>query len=93
MPVSKNRIVAGMLTGKFRFSTDETDHTIFILWHEGRRMIDTKLSHGSRNSDISRSLFSKIARDLGLTTRQLQDAIGCTLSRDEYLHILRCVGV
>ena len=73
---------------KFRFYRDETDHSIFILLHNGRRVVDTKLSHGSRNKDLSKGLFSKIARDLQLTSGQFQQAIQCSLSRDDYISVL-----
>lgn len=88
MPVYKHRKIERMLLSKLLFCRDETDHSIFVLFYNGRKVLDTKLSHQSRNTDIPKSLAGKIARDLELSGNQLREAVSCTLSRNDYIGVL-----
>ena len=51
----------------------------------GRRLV-TVVSHGAKGQ-IPKWLLGRIARQMLLTSRQLQQFVDCTLSRDEWLEI------
>lgn len=93
MPTNKHRIIERTLLSKFRFSREETDHSIFIFLYNGKRVLETKISHQSRNTDIPKGLVGKIARDLQLSGRKFQEAIQCSLSRDDYIRLLSEKGL
>lgn len=81
------------LLNKLGYSQSNTHHFFYSLYdRDGRLVAKTKLSHGSRGNDISKGVFSAIARQMQLTKAQLQDAVKCPLSRDDYSDILREKG-
>jgi hypothetical protein len=94
MPIKKKRdIEAGLLNKGFR--KVETDHSVFI-YHTQENLksrVRTKTSHGSNNQDISVHLFSAMASQCKLTTRQFTDLIECPLSRVDYESILQGQGL
>ena len=46
----------------------------------------TKLSHGRKK--ISRDLFAKIARQIGVNSPQLRDYAKCTREKEDYYRVL-----
>lgn len=94
MPIKKKRdIEAGLLNKGFR--KVETDHSVFI-YHTQENLksrVRTKTSHGSNNQDISAHLFSAMATQCRLTSKQFKDLIECPLSREDYESILQENGL
>ena len=78
------------LLGKLGFVQSERDHHVYqLLDIDGRKVVRTKLSHGSRGKGIKKGIFGAIARQTQLTKGQLQDAVKCPLSRRDYSDILK----
>ena len=69
------------------FITVQGDHTFLFLSIEGRKSsIRTKISHSIK--EYGDNLLSLVARQLKISTRQLDDLLDCPLSYDDYLAIL-----
>ena len=62
------------------------DHIVFSLRMDGREQRITKISHGARGQ-MPKRLLGKIARQMRLSSRQLQQFVDCTLSRHDWLHL------
>jgi len=60
-------------------------HAFFV--HEGRKVIKTKISHG--HCELPDYWYRK---QLLVNERQLAGLIGCTLSRSDYVEILKTKG-
>lgn len=82
------------LTNKLGFIRSNRNHLFYTLFDKtGKVVVKTKLSHQSRGNDISKPIFSAIARQINLTTPQLKDAVECPLSRKDYSDILKEKGI
>ncbi len=82
------------LLKKLGFSQSEAGHHFYdLLDADGMIVAMTKLSHGRRSKDILKPIFSSIARQIKLTTPQLQNAVKCPLSREDYSGILKEKGL
>jgi len=82
------------LIRKLGFSESSRHHIFYNLYdREGTRVATTKLSHSRTGRDIGISILSKIAKQMHLTIPQLQDAVKCPLSREDYSGILREKGL
>jgi hypothetical protein len=69
------------------FLPEERDHTYLFLYVEGRKSsIRTKVSHGVK--EYGDRLLSLVARQLHLTTGQLDDLLDCPMSYMDYLSML-----
>ena len=83
------------LQGKLRFSKiEKKKHEWYeLLDGNGNIVVSTALSRGAAIRDIDSNLFSTIARQVGLETKQLAQAVNCPLKRKEYYKILREKGL
>ena len=87
MATRKAREIKVGLTKK-GFITVQRDHTYLFLSVEGRKSsIHTKISHG--NKEYGANILFLVARQLRITTKQLDDLLDCPLSYEDYLAILR----
>lgn len=62
------------------------DHVVFSLRIGNKDQRITKISHGAKDQ-IPKRLLGRIARQMGLSSRQLQQFMDCTLSREEWLDL------
>jgi len=70
------------------FITVEGDHTFLFFSVEGRKSsIRTKISYGIK--EYGDNLLSLVARQLKISTKQLDDLLDCPLSYNDYLAILK----
>lgn len=67
------------------------DHKYLELFHEGKLILYTKLSHGSRN-DLGDFLIKQMSSQCKLSKTQFADLVNCPLSQDEYFEILEKGG-
>ena len=82
------------LIHKLGFSQSESDHHFYNLFdRDGKIVAKTKLSHGARGKDISKGIFSVIARQIRVSSPQLREAVRCPLSKKDYSDILREKGI
>lgn len=82
------------LIRKLGFSRSESHHHFYHLFdRDGNLVIITKLSHGAKGRDISKAILSKIARQMKLSNPQLQAAVDCPLSKENYSDILKEQGL
>ena len=80
-----SRILNALL--KKGFIQDQTHHTMLWFTYDGRKTpMHTWFSHGQRKADDS--LIRLIAKELGLTRKELLEFVGCTLSEDDYAALL-----
>lgn len=61
-------------------------HIKYYAVIEGVRRLVTVMSHGAKGQ-ISRGRRAEMARQMHLSTRQLQQFVDCTLSREEWLDL------
>lgn len=77
------------LVKKFDLKTRNSDHRLAWFEHEGKIITRTRRSLGSGDLPMQHS----IRQQLKLDDKQFQEAIGCTLTRDGYIEILRSKGL
>jgi hypothetical protein len=63
------------------------DHKTYELIKDGRMILWTKLSHGSK-SDLGDPLIALMSRQCRLSKKDFMDLINCPLSKEEYFDIL-----
>lgn len=66
-------------------------HIWFKIRIDGVVVRTTMVSHGGARQ-IGQPLLGKIARQLGVSTRQLEELVQCTLSAEAYFELLRNDG-
>ena len=66
--------------------TGSGDHIVFDIRLGGRDQRITKTSHSARGQ-IPNWLLAKIAQQMRLSSRQMRQFVGCTMSREEWLEI------
>lgn len=73
------------------FRAKESDHTYFIFFVKGKKTnIFTKTSHSLKEyGDV---LLSKMAHQLRLSKKELNNLIECPIGYEEYKKILRTKG-
>jgi hypothetical protein len=84
----KKRDIHTKLISKFEFTRSEGSHEKFSLYVDGCKILTT---HTSRShNDIDDSLLKLMAREMGVLRLQIiKDMFDCTVSRQDYLRILR----
>ena len=88
MPFS-TRTVQKALRSKLRFKEDRgRSHPQFVLWHDGRIIATTHISHGSSNKEISDGVIGAMAKQLGVTGRQFRDVVSCAVTREQFLRLI-----
>ena len=91
MATRKAREIKEGLTKK-GFIAVQRDHTYLFFSVEGRKSgIHTKISHG--NKEYGDNILSLVARQLRITTKQLDDLLDCPMSYEDYLSILRTKNI
>jgi hypothetical protein len=83
MATRKAREIKEGLTKK-GFVAVQRDHTDLFFSVAGRKSgIHTKISHG--NNEYGDNILSLVARQLRITTKQLDDLLDCPMSYEDYL--------
>lgn len=91
MATRKAREIKEGLTKK-GFIAVQRDHPYLFFSVEGRKSgIHTKISHG--NKECGDNILSLVARQLRITTKQLDDLLDCPMRYEDYLAILRTKNV
>ena len=78
------------LVQKLGLKTRSGDHLLAWFEHDGRIIARTKRSRGS-SSDLP--MQHSIRQQLKMNEREFRSAVGCTLTREDYLAILREKGL
>ncbi len=65
-------------------STKSVDHLYLEYYHEGKLILYTKLSHGSKK-DLGAHLIKQMSLQCKLTKNEFADLVNCPLSKEEYL--------
>lgn len=87
----KKRDVHQKLLKKFQFSESPGKHEYFSLYFGGHKILQTHTSHG--HDEIGNSLLKLMAKELGVGQLQyLKNMFSCTISREEYLNMLKEKG-
>jgi hypothetical protein len=77
------------LISKFKFKTRDSRDLLAWFEHEGKIIARTKRSKGSGDLPMQHS----IRQQLWLNEDQFRKAIKCTLTRQDYINILRAKGL
>jgi hypothetical protein len=77
------------LIEKFGFKTRKSGDRLAWFEHDGRVVVRTRRSEGSGDLPMQHS----IRQQLKLNEQQLREALGCSLTRAEYVEILRVKGL
>jgi hypothetical protein len=72
------------IAGKLEMEIRDGDHRFALLRHDGRVVIRTKRSHGSKSQPTH-----LIRKQLKVDEVQLQGLVKCWLTKSEYLEVLR----
>ena len=67
------------------------DHKYVEFVHEGKRVLYTKISHGSKN-EIGNSLIGKMSRQCKLKKTDFMDLANCPMKKAKYVKILEKEG-
>ena len=89
MPISARKMDQ-VLVRVLGFERRMGRHQIYVLRIEGKQVARTLISHGVR--EIGDDLMSLMARQMGITLRQLKDIIAGKLGREDYYRLLREQG-
>lgn len=68
-------------------SNKSKDHKRLEFYHEGKFILQTKLSHG--NQDIDDYLIKQMSVQCKLTKTEFMDLANCPMSKSVYLKILQ----
>ena len=68
------------------------DHKYLELYHEGKLILYTKVSHGSK-SDLGDFLIKQMSVQCKLDKHELIDLANCPMSREDYFEILKEKGL
>lgn len=72
---------------------DDRKHIFYHFHHEGKKThIRTHVSHGSKYKTLGDDLVSKMARQCKLTAQNFRDLAECTVSREDYVKLLKEAG-
>jgi len=82
---------ARKLLEKYNFQQRPTHHFMYALYYNEKLILMSRVSHGDKQ--IPPSIIQEIRKQMKLTSRQFQEASSCTLTRDQYIVILRSKGL
>ena len=91
MPRSARRVRRGLLQKGFVLTESRHRRLRYYRLDGDRTNVSTVMSHGSAR-DIDDRLLAKMARQLNLTRRQLDQLIDCSLSQADYDAMMRRGG-
>ena len=77
------------LVKKLRLKTRDSDH--LLAWFEFEGKLITRTKRSKRRGDLP--MQHSIRQQLRLNEQQFKEAIGCTLTREAYIEILRAKGL
>jgi len=81
------------LENKLGFTKVSGPHEMYKLSDDsGKFVIEVGISHGTSGKDIPKGTFGAIARRMYLSKEQLEDAVRCPLSHEDYYRILKRKG-
>lgn len=82
MPLDREEIRRALL--KKGFTEGGGDHDFYRFEHNGKlHPIGTKLSRGSKYREYSDSLVALVARQLGITIKELREYVECRFGEEE----------
>lgn len=80
--------LSNALCAKGEAWTEQGDHVVFVVEEDGKEFRATKISHGA-HGQIDDKIRSLIARQMRLTTSELNEFVDCPMGRDKWLRLRR----
>ncbi len=90
MPIPA-RILDRILVNDLGFRRTGRKHRVYVLEIEGREVVRTLISHGSR--ELTERMLAVMARQMGISRAELHALARGDMGRAEYLAILREKGL
>jgi hypothetical protein len=81
---------AEALFEKLHLVIQTSHHKTATLYYEGRAILRTRVSHGQ--GDIPPIIVAKIRSQLKVGEQQLRKLVECSMSYEEYIHLLKEKG-
>jgi hypothetical protein len=73
------------------FVQSNGDHKYYELFHEGKMILHTKVSHNGQ--DINDYLIGQMKNQCMIEKKEFLDLINCPLSKEDYLALLKEKGL
>ncbi len=96
MPVERRRLVGALASKGFVRDpkSGRTDHDVYRLVSDGRKQpVLTKVSRGTKYRVLGNPLVLRVRGQMHLDRNQFDDFVGCPISQQDYLGILRAKGL
>ena len=92
MVLDKNKAYKNLKKKGFIDSIDHSnDHKYLEFFYNGKMILYTKLSHGSKN-DLDDYLIKQMSSQCKLSKQDFADLVNCPLSKEKYIEILKKIG-
>lgn len=72
-------------------TSKSVDHKYLDLFHNGKLVLSTKISHG--NKDLGAHLIKQMSVQCHLSKNEFMDLSNCPLSQEDYFEILDKLGL
>lgn len=84
--LKRNKALKNLQKKGFTISPKSRDHVYLELYHNGKFVTYTKVSHN--NDDLRDRLIKEMSIQCKLDKQQFIDLVNCPLSKTEYLKVL-----
>lgn len=94
MPKDRREITSALQSKGFDRETKGRDHDFYFFRHDDlTQAVFTKVSRGSKHKEIDDGLLGRMSRQLHLTRGELDDLVGCPMTRADFIQALVQRGV
>ncbi len=84
MATRKRKEVEGAFSQKGFALYEQADHRYYFFFLNGKQVVRTKVSHGTKYKDLGDDLLTQMARQCKLTKSQFLRLVDCPMSQEEY---------
>ena len=89
MAMRKRKDVESALSQKGFTLQEQADHRYYFFYLDGKQVVRTKVSHGTKYRDLGDDLITQMARQCRLTKQQFLNLVDCPMSQGQYEQVLQ----
>ena len=89
MATRKRKDVEAAFKQKGFASQEQADHRYYFFYLDGKLVVRTKVSHGTKYRDLGDDLITQMARQCRLTKQQFLSLVDCPMSQEQYEQVLQ----